>query len=996
MRLHSLSVTAFGPFADTVNVDFDALGQAGLFLLSGATGAGKTSVLDAVCFGLYGEVPGDRNTAKRLRSDQAPQDVAPVVELEVTLATRRFRLRRSPQWQRPKRRGHGITTQQASVVVQEQVDGAWTTRTTRLDEAGHLISGLLGMNLNQFCQVALLPQGRFQAFLRARSEERQQLLQQLFRTQRFGDIESWLAEHRRSVRRACSAAEGTAMSLATRLSEASGAPRPADGGDEIGNPQAIRAWASHVVQECAATRLDLVDERALLAESLAEARLVHEEVVRRSRMREQYLEARAEHVRLLETSDEHTRRRSMLALATKAESLAPLVQLWERARGVHGEAAAEIAVLAAGIGLEVVDFAAPDPHLLAMLDHDRVELAALRALSPQAEELDRLSVARERWSTEVEELSVAAQRLAADQAAADGEVVLLSAAVAQAEGATAQLVELRSRAEAVGRQLEAHDQASDLQAESEVAARELAAQRDSTLALKEVWLEIREARLNGMAAEIATRLVVGGSCPVCGSAEHPHVAQPTAQAPDAGSERVARASLDDAEAALHAHEDRYRELAIRFDLAQRDLGDTTRDACLRQADELADEVDRLGAVAESLAPARAALTTAEEEVARTRTDLQGHLASLGSLGLHLEQSEPLFNRLCEELDGVLSRHDADTLDGAIRQLSAQVKTLELAHTVRLRCESSYADLERNRRALADASSEAGFRDVDALRAASLAPDRRSAIEAEVATFDARMMTVRQQLDSPELRAAAEGEPGDPGAANAVLDAAQAAFVKAESRLSEATTRSGRVESLADELNLALDAWEPITDELELAVRMAGLAEGTSPDNTLQMRLSAFVLAYRLGQVVGAANDRLLRMSDQRYSLEHSEQRGAGERRGGLSLLVRDDWSGESRDPATLSGGETFVVSLALALGLADVISHEIGGADLDTLFVDEGFGALDSETLDDVMDTLDSLREGGRVVGVVSHVAEMRHRIPTRLHVTKRRTGSTVSLIHGS
>ncbi len=206
MRLHSLSITAFGPFADTVTVDFDALGRAGLFLLSGATGAGKTSVLDAVCFGLYGEVPGDRNTAKRLRSDQAPADLAPSVELEVTLAARRFRLRRSPQWQRPKKRGNGITTDQASVVVQEQVEGTWITRTNRLDEAGHLISGLLGMNLNQFCQVALLPQGRFQAFLRARSEERQQLLQQLFRTQRFADIEAWLAEHRREKRRAAAAA----------------------------------------------------------------------------------------------------------------------------------------------------------------------------------------------------------------------------------------------------------------------------------------------------------------------------------------------------------------------------------------------------------------------------------------------------------------------------------------------------------------------------------------------------------------------------------------------------------------------------------------------------------------------------------------------------------------------------------------------------------------------------------------------------------------------
>ncbi|MDP2774165.1 MAG: SMC family ATPase, partial [Nocardioides sp.] len=160
----------------------------------------------------------------------------------------------------------------------------------------------------------------------------------------------------------------------------------------------------------------------------------------------------------------------------------------------------------------------------------------------------------------------------------------------------------------------------------------------------------------------------------------------------------------------------------------------------------------------------------------------------------------------------------------------------------------------------------------------------------------------------------------------------------------------------------------------------------------RMRLSAYVLAYRLGQVVAAANERLAGMSDQRYSLVHTGDRGAGETRGGLSLLVRDDWSGETRDPATLSGGETFVVSLALALGLADVITQEVGGAALDTLFVDEGFGSLDADTLDDVMDTLDSLRDGGRVVGVVSHVAELRDRIPTQLMVAKSRQGSTLSL----
>jgi exonuclease SbcC len=188
MRLHRLEITAFGPFADTVAVDFDALSEAGLFLLAGATGAGKTSVLDAVCFALYGDVPGDRGSAKRLRSDQAEPMVRPLVELEATLAGRRFRIVRSPSWSRPKKRGTGTTVQQASVTVSELVDGDWVPLTSRLDEAGHLVSGLLGMNLTQFTQVAMLPQGRFQAFLRARSEDRQRLLQQLFRTGRFAQV----------------------------------------------------------------------------------------------------------------------------------------------------------------------------------------------------------------------------------------------------------------------------------------------------------------------------------------------------------------------------------------------------------------------------------------------------------------------------------------------------------------------------------------------------------------------------------------------------------------------------------------------------------------------------------------------------------------------------------------------------------------------------------------------------------------------------------------
>ena len=179
---------------------------------------------------------------------------------------------------------------------------------------------------------------------------------------------------------------------------------------------------------------------------------------------------------------------------------------------------------------------------------------------------------------------------------------------------------------------------------------------------------------------------------------------------------------------------------------------------------------------------------------------------------------------------------------------------------------------------------------------------------------------------------------------------------------------------------ALDA-EAAAERLDVADRMASLVDGTSPDNRLRMRLSGYVLAFRLRQVVAAANERLVAMTDHRYRLEHSDDRGAGETRGGLSLRVRDDWSGESRDPVTLSGGETFVVSLALALGLADVIAHEAGGSELDTLFVDEGFGTLDPHTLDQVLVELARLRAGGRVVGVVSHVETLKQAIPDRIEV---------------
>jgi len=309
---------------------------------------------------------------------------------------------------------------------------------------------------------------------------------------------------------------------------------------------------------------------------------------------------------------------------------------------------------------------------------------------------------------------------------------------------------------------------------------------------------------------------------------------------------------------------------------------------------------------------------------------------------------------------------------------------------------AYDALASTQRALERAVADAGFESVPDVRLALVPPADLAVLDRRVHSFDERRAAAAAVLEDAELVAAAAlPAPDTVGAATAHQVAAQQ-HTAARTEAAVHRQRAARLAGLEGSLARALATWAPARTAYAVADRVATFAEGRSPDNALRMRLSAYVLGYRLGQVVDAANHRLARMSDQRYRLEHTAQRGVGESRGGLSLLVRDEWSGEARDPVTLSGGETFVVSLALALGLADVVTQEAGGADIDTLFVDEGFGSLDADTLDDVMDTLDALREGGRVVGLVSHVPELRTRITTQLHVDKRRTGSTLSLQHAS
>ncbi|HCB07867.1 MAG TPA: SMC family ATPase [Nocardioides bacterium] len=923
MRLHSLEATAFGPFSGTVTVDFDRLSEAGLFLLSGATGAGKTSVLDAVCFALYGDVPGDRATAKRLRADLAAPDAEPRVTVDATLSGRRFRITRTPAWQRPKRRGSGTTPAQASVRVDERVGGAWTTLATRLDEAGLLVSGLVGMNLTQFMQVAMLPQGRFQTFLRAKSEDRHKLLHQLFRTGRFEAVEGWLRDRRIALRREVETAHRDLADLVSRTSETVGDPLP-----EGWEPHDLTAPASDgSLHEWATGLRDVARSRAEAATSTLSTAVATEAAARQALTNGRALaerqaalgEARARSAALRAETPELERLQIDIEAATRAAAVRPVARLVTRAEQALAEA----------------------QRSTAELDVDREELRSLERAATEAAARVQAALPRE---LEVRGLTTSIE---ADEA----RLAALPALV---------------RAATLHRLIEAGVKHARLAAMITAAREVHLAARATALEAGEALLELRQARIEGMAAELAGGLAVGASCPVCGSAEHPHPAVVAAGSPDAAAERAAAKAVDIAKADEHLAATELRDLETALAVAAQDISD-------RPVDQLRAELAELGVPDGS--PDTDELTTerARLEAALATRCAQRDLARA-------------------EVAAVLAGHDSPDLATLLRYHQGAARTAAEAG----RALDALADAARAHEeaaaSLAEALTEHGFASRADAAAAALPPDQVERAVTRLREHDRRLASVTAVLtaaDAAEVEAAPSPDVEALGAAHAAaLHELGSARAVAESW----AARAVRLDDLTRRLIDALAQWQPRHDEWRLTAELSAFCEGKSADNRLQMRLSAYVLAYRLSQVVAAANERLAGMSDQRYTLEHTGRAGAGETRGGLSLLVRDDWSGESRDPATLSGGETFVVSLALALGLADVITQEAGGADLDTLFVDEGFGSLDADTLDDVLDTLDALRDGGRVVGVVSHVAEMRDRIPCQLVVTKARGGSTLSV----
>jgi exonuclease SbcC len=989
-----LRVEAFGPFAGVEEVDFDDL--AGLFLLHGPTGAGKSSVLDAVCFALYGQLPGARATGRpHLRSDHAAPDAAPRVVLEVTIGGRRLEVTRSPEWQRPKKRGSGTTRQPASTDVRELVDGEWQVLVgRRSDEAGLLLKDLLGMGLDQFTKVVLLPQGEFAAFLRSNAEQRGDVLRRLFDIDRYTDAETWLRDERGRLGRQVAQADAERDRLVARAHEAASAltGAVAAGTDELtlADPpgvEVVQALASVAALAAGSAQAQVTAART--AAETAGRQLNRAEALARRQGRLADLRAQLEQ---LESGREvHLSDQGRLEAANRAAQLRLLVRQLDDTTTRHAQEAAAL-VRSADDVRRVLGWAPMPADPGHDPDHELQVRAAQLARATDARSLEsELAAVRERLAQNEQERLTAEACLLTDE-------LELTDAQALHDAAATQLSEHQDLAARVGEHQQALVDAQtvwiatqalrgcDLEVAQLEEARRQA--RDCELDARSAWIEHREQRIAGMAAELAAALEPNVPCAVCGSADHPRPATPAAGHVDASAERDAAERQEIAAKALQSAEQALADASTRRAEVRASSRGHDAVSAKAQVERLARALERAKAsvdvvqVAEralaGAVAARADVLTHREYNQQRRTAAASRVAELEPRAAELE------SRLHSVLDGAA---DVDSLEARLREQVGALAEHGRAREAESALKRQVLELTQD---LRHSSVDLGFSGLEQVREALLDDEQLQALRSLVEERSRLETQLRALLSDGDLDGVDEQPAPDLAALRAAHEQCAVELGECTERHAVAAQASRALTRLAEQLTAHEGVHHDLRRRAAHVDELSRCVDGTGGGNSLRMRLSSFVLAARLEDVAAAATERLAVMSDGRYTLAHTDELARSGARSGLGLHVVDSWTGVARETNTLSGGETFLASLALALGLADVVQAAAGGTTIETLFVDEGFGTLDEDALEEVLGVLDSLRDGGRAVGLVSHVRELRDRIPDQVEIKRTRSGSSV------
>ena len=1010
MKIRWLRIVGIGPFAGAHTVDFSSFEDSGLFLLEGPTGAGKSTLIDAITFALYGDVARTKDASKdRLRSNHISDSDPSEVDLVFEVATGLYRVTRTPAYTPAgKKSQRNSKSTLARVVEDPDAPDGWRTIEAVASgprDVGYEIPTIVGLDKDQFLQTIVLPQGKFSQFLTATSDAREQILRDIFDTQIYSDFTKALTDAAASSKRGIEERRTTALGAFERVrslndalcedvhSDASGAEDRAAAAEEDAqldagaeDPSAVTLWTRRACErahEAHAQTVHLAEAATASAREAAGALAQGRALA----------EAQAEHARVSATLAALTASEGAIASdrerarqARRALAVAPFDAAEASASARLEAAGDQVAALSPALGDELsIDPAFLTPQAVTDLGERAQEmrdeatrtrgslqeaLALERSLPEARAGIESLRSRREQASARI--ASIEAEREELPQRIEQGAQALR---LMRADADT--LPEAASALRAINERLDASMQADLLRAALLGASDEL---REATAAAKLANAAAADGHdlwIAQSASALARELEEDAPCPVCGSTTHPT----PAPAADGEITREQVAALDQArdraEAALRDAQARHQDLVRRIAQLNEVAGAPTP-TLETERDRAAELVATLEALSPQIADIEAALAQERSRLDGLTDALTRAREGAASLASTLQERE-------SALSGALARVEAER--SGFASLTERAAHLdECAHRAAALA-GACADWNNARaahaqaqRSLADALEEQGLQ-TDSWRSFLLPLPRLEALETRVEAHDKELFAAREALASERLTRAAS-------APTPHVEALTEASRRADEDAASAARASGILEQHCAQLDAARTSLEQALDALARAREQAGpirrladIAAASGPENLASTPLAAWVLITRLEDVLAAANPRLERISSGRYQLVAVSDDGTSSRKSGLGLAIVDHDTDAVRSPRTLSGGETFYTSLALALGLADVVTAEAGGVELRTMFIDEGFGSLDSHTLALVMEQLQALRCAGRTVGVISHVEEMATQIADQIQV---------------
>jgi exonuclease SbcC len=1019
VRPLAISMQAFGPFPDKQELD---LRQLTFFLIHGPTGAGKTTILDAMCFALYGVTSGAERDGRQMRSHLAQPNTLTEVDLDFSLGGRIYRLFRRPEQERPKLRGEGMTKEKAEATLWDRTE-AGDDDEGRVIETGwskvtEKVIDLLGCDSDQFRQVIVLPQGQFRKLLLADSKDRQVILETLFEAEKYRRIQRLLKDAAGKVRddvrtwqerldgilRQASVEDIPPLEVTiremksesermdARIAELRAVETKAQADLEKGRKDAEQLKALATVEKALAELLDRKGEMEAKADILARAKRA--------------VLVKAAETGFLKRLDENASAKQRLAESEKALqeaetklSLAEKNFSAETARDKEREAARK----------QINDLESLVPRVKGLRDLERqaseARQAAEKAINKEAA-ARQASETAEKEILETEKLLTEYRPLANELAS----IKLKSQSLTKSLENVGRLVELKADIEKQQKVLET--KADELS----IAGEALSKARADYDTCDQQWRA-------GRAAALASDLSPGQPCPVCGSTNHPSPAHAEHTIPSDLDLESTREAVKSAENFLNKTHKDYNsadravtDLQARLKTLTESLEDgaSADPAALEsQAKEANLELARAETAVETvkqleanLADVKARSTELKKELERTQAIKHQAEKNQAECAASLKQAssdipedmrdESGVEKALADFKAALARMEkalADARDNESRARNGVSAHKASAAEITSQVRDSAKHLNEAEQALAESLGKSGFNNMDDFRAACLPDDVMEEMEISARKYETDCASAQSRLN--ELRESTRGiSPPDIDSLEASAKTSRSDLEAAVSAKAALKARQEQHETWLRDARAAGDKLDALESEYGVMGHLADVAAGTAHDNQYNLAFQNFVLAALLDDVLAAATMRFRIMSRGRYQLIRSVRGRDGRKTWGLDLAVVDEYTGQERAVATLSGGESFLAALALALGLADVVQAYAGGIHLEAVFVDEGFGSLDPEALDLAIRALTDLHQSGRMVGIISHVPELRECIDSRLEVTGGRSGSTARVIH--